>query len=163
EYAARDGKSILDLKRNAQKLETEYPIPLDLKEAFDATQAALKEFGKLVPEGTGLEISDRTVLDNGEVVFGGFDRQANVIRLMVGSLAWLKTSADIGPVAQRLVAHEAFHAIEDSLTPGQKSLLVEAALSEGSLTQSEARSYRDYFLREYQKIGLEGAELQAAV
>jgi hypothetical protein len=163
EYAARDGKSILDLKRNSAKLEVEYPIPLDLKEAFDATQAALREFGKLVPEGTGLEISDRTVLDNGEVVFGGYDRQANVIRLMVGSLAWLKTSAEIGPVAQRLVAHEAFHSIEDSLTPAQKSLLVEAALKEGSLTQGEARSYRDYFLREYQKTGLEGAELQAAV
>jgi hypothetical protein len=163
EYAARNGQSILQLKKMSEKLEVEYPLPQDVADAYTAVRAVLQQFKDLIPRDTKIEVAPRAGFQGDGIAFGSLDRDANVLRVMVGSLAWLKTNSDMGPIAQRVVAHEAFHAVEGALTPVEISLLSARAKADNVLSKSEAQSYRAYALDKYKKAGLEGQELEAAV
>jgi hypothetical protein len=164
EYAARDGKSILQLRQRAAEFEAlQYPTPPDLANAWKAAKGAMSEFEKLIANDVTVDVNKNAALGADSLGFGSFDPNNRVLRLMVGSLAWLKNPSEMNAVARQAVAHEAFHSVETALTDSQRSLLIQAAKDGFVLSKADAESYRANARRQFEKSGLTGPDLDAAV
>lgn len=159
EAAAREGISPLQLALRSHRTALDYPIPHDMVEATAAVSNALAEFKQLIAEGVEVKLDERAEIDSGSTVYGHYDHQNQALRLMIGSLAFVNGKENKNLVAKQVVAHEAFHSVEQALSRKQVALLVEKSKEAKLLTEKTEQSYKEYFAQEFKRLGVPKEEV----
>jgi hypothetical protein len=171
DYLEETQNSELGVKRMVQlsrRINIDFRVPQDLRATYLQVLAAVQAWGHLVPADVTLVgtdytpdmITDHVDSEKIEIEYGSYSDQQNVITMIIGSLAL----TDNPNAANRLLVHEAFHSIEDYLTPEERAILVQASRDLKTISHQEIGNYYRYYRESLRDAGLDpDSEMNMAV
>jgi hypothetical protein len=141
ESAVAGGQRPVQMMGKAWNIDPSYPWPMELSAARQAVETELERLKQLLTGDMTVRLdpnANAQDLGGGRqwVRTGEMDPNTRTLRIMVGSLAMLGEKNQ----ASRVIAHEAFHGVQDVLTDQEWQLLLRTAQKEQVLSPSDLRN-----------------------